>query len=268
MLPRPTSHSKALGPGVAGPELAVATSAVLAGPPQPSPQQPLSGADTFMVDPHAIADPARQHTQYPYVTGTSVLGIKYKDGVLVACDTLGAYGSTKRYKSVERIKKVNDNCIIAASGELSDFQYLLKLLDELTTDDFRADDGISLGPQEVYSYLCRVMYNRRNKFDPLWNSLVVAGIEPAHVEAEGSSSSSTFLGMVGMIGTHYADSHVTTGFANHLARPLFREKQSDDMSEEAAVELMHEALRVCYYRCAPQHRPVARSHTVTVLHQL
>eukprot|EP00878_Enallax_costatus_P001192 GHUV01001334.1.p1 GENE.GHUV01001334.1~~GHUV01001334.1.p1 ORF type:complete len:295 (+),score=67.89 GHUV01001334.1:220-1104(+) len=248
MIPRPTSHSKALGPGVAGPELAVATSAILDRPPQPSPQNPLCGADSFMVDPHCISDPARQHTQYPYVTGTSVLGFKYKDGVMVACDTLGAYGSTKRYKSVERIKKINDRCIIAASGELSDFQYLLKLLDELTTDDFRADDGISLGPQEIYSYLCRVMYNRRNKFDPLWNSLIVAGIEPGSVEATESSSSSSFLGMVGMIGTHYTDSHVTTGFANHLARPLFREKQSDDMSEDAAVELMHEALRVCYYR--------------------
>jgi 20S proteasome subunit beta 7 len=103
----------------------------------------------------------------------------------------------------------------------------------------------------VYAYLCRVLYNRRNKFDPLWNSLVVAGIEPpsaAAADADASSSSHSFLGMVGMIGTHYSDSHVTTGFANHLARPLFRERQSDDMSEEAAVELMHEALRVCYYR--------------------
>jgi hypothetical protein len=27
-----------------------------------------------------------------------------------------------------------------------------------------------------------------------------------------------------------------------------REAQADDMSEEAAVALMHEALRVCYYR--------------------
>jgi 20S proteasome alpha/beta subunit len=41
---------------------------------------------------------------------------------------------------------------------------------------------------------------------------------------------------------------VTTGFANHLARPLFRERQDDNMSEEAAVELMYDALRVCYYR--------------------
>lgn len=135
MLPRPTSHSKALGPGVAGPELAVATSAVLDAPPRPSPQQPLSGAENFMVDPVALSDAAgpRQHTQYPYVTGTSVLAIKYKDGVMVACDTLGAYGSTKRYKSIERIKRINDHVVLAASGEISDFQYILKLLDELTT---------------------------------------------------------------------------------------------------------------------------------------
>jgi 20S proteasome subunit beta 7 len=51
-----------------------------------------------------------------------------------------------------------------------------------------------------------------------------------------------------MIGTHYTDDHVTTGFANQLARPLFRERHSNDMSEEDAMALMHDALRVCYYR--------------------
>ncbi len=30
-----------------------------------------------------------QHTQQPYVTGTSVLGIRFKDGVMLAADTLG-----------------------------------------------------------------------------------------------------------------------------------------------------------------------------------
>ena len=29
-------------------------------------------------------------TRYPYVTGTSVLAVKYADGVMLACDTLGA----------------------------------------------------------------------------------------------------------------------------------------------------------------------------------
>jgi len=39
------------------------------------------------------------------------------------------------------------------------------------------DDGNSFGPKEVHSYLTRVMYNRRNKFDPLWNALVLGGVK-------------------------------------------------------------------------------------------
>lgn len=39
------------------------------------------------------------------------------------------------------------------------------------------DDGNSLGPKEVHNYLTRVMYNRRNKFDPLWNSLILGGVK-------------------------------------------------------------------------------------------
>lgn len=39
------------------------------------------------------------------------------------------------------------------------------------------DDGNSFGPKEVHSYLTRMMYNRRNKFDPLWNSLILGGVK-------------------------------------------------------------------------------------------
>ncbi len=35
-------------------------------------------------------------SRYPYVTGTSVLGITYKDGILLASDTLGAWGHCRR----------------------------------------------------------------------------------------------------------------------------------------------------------------------------
>lgn len=129
------------------------------------------------------------------------------------------------------------------------------------------DDGHHLKPAEVYSYLTRVIYNRRNKYvykifiyhrlhnrkqklnliflfffsrrmDPLWNSLVVGGFY----------DNKPFLGTIGMIGTNYTDVTVATGFGNHLARPLMRERHRPDMSEEEAVELLKDCLRVCYYR--------------------
>lgn len=55
-------------------------------------------------------------------TGTSVVGIQFNDGVLVAADILGSYGSLARYRNLERIMKVNDNIILGASGDYADFQ--------------------------------------------------------------------------------------------------------------------------------------------------
>ena len=139
---------------------------------------------------------------------------------------------------MERLKRVNSTTVIGFTGELSDFTYIMTLLDELNTNDFCEDDGKELGPWEIHAYLCRVMYNRRNKFDPLWNSLVVAGVKNGR----------SFLGTVGMIGQHYEDSHLAAGFGNHMARPLFREKHTDDMSEAEARELIESCLRACVMR--------------------
>ncbi len=55
-------------------------------------------------------------------------------------------------------------------------------------EDYCTDDGIVMQPAEVYAYLTRVMYNRRSRMDPLWNSLVVGGVDKA--------SGKPFLGMV------------------------------------------------------------------------
>ena len=180
------------------------------------------------------------YNRTPYVTGTSVLAIKYKDGVLMACDTLACYGSTKRYKSIQRMKLVGKFTVVGFTGELSDFDYISTLLDELEMTDFCQDDECPRTPKEIYNYLVRVMYNRRNKFDPLWNSLVISGWD--YVEEK------PFLGCVGMIGQHYVDDHVATGFGNHLARPLFRESWKEEMTEQEAEKLLKSALLSCVMR--------------------
>lgn len=181
-----------------------------------------------------------QHTQYPYVTGSSVVAFKYRDGVLMAADTLGSYGKTKRYKSVQRMHQVSPSTALGASGEISDYNYILTLLDELTTEDFTEDDGHMLGPREIHNYLTRVMYNRRNKFDPLWNTLVVAGFDP--------KEKTPFLGAVSMIGVQYEDDNLATGYGNHLARPILREADHVNMGEEEAIKLMEKCMEVLLAR--------------------
>nr|KAJ0200020.1 hypothetical protein LSAT_V11C600335480 [Lactuca sativa] len=141
------------------------------------------------------------HAWYPYVTGTSVTRIKYKDGILMAADMGGSYGSTIHYKSVERMKQVGKHSLIGASGEISDFQEILLYLDELILHDNMWDDGNSLGAKEV-----------------------------------------------NMIGVHFEENHVATGFGNHLARPILCEEWREDLSFEEGVKLLEKCMRNLLYR--------------------
>jgi len=196
---------------------------------------------------HAILgsnDPTK-HTTQPIVTGTTVIGIKYQGGVMLAADTLASYGSLARYKDVRRLQKVGDNTLIGASGEMSDFQSIMEMLENMHLSDVNQDDGYTRTPSEFYNYLRAVMYQRRNKGNPLWNQLLVAGY---HKE-------SPFLGYVDLIGTVYEENYIATGFGAYLAIPLIREKWSPDMDEGEARALLEDCLRVMFYRdCRASNR--------------
>jgi 20S proteasome subunit beta 7 len=60
---------------------------------------------------------------------------------------------------------------------MSDFQYIQSILEELVVEEFAAQDGHTLGPSEIHEYLSQVMYGRRSKMNPLWNSLIVGGFK-------------------------------------------------------------------------------------------
>src|SRR3546814_55412 len=116
------------------------------------------------------------HTTQPIVTGSSVIGIKYKDGVMMAADTLASYGSMARFKDMRRIKEIGST-LVGAGGEYGDFQAIVQLLENMHQSDRNMDDGYEKTPKEYYGYLRTVMYQRRNKFNPLWNHILVAGVE-------------------------------------------------------------------------------------------
>ena len=86
-----------------------------------------------------------------------------------------SYGSLARFKSIQRLHSVGSSTVLGASGDLSDFQYIQNLLEELIIDEYTAGDHHELGPAEIHEYLARVLYNRRTKMNPLWNSLIVGG---------------------------------------------------------------------------------------------
>ncbi|GCC39388.1 hypothetical protein chiPu_0022759 [Chiloscyllium punctatum] len=71
------------------------------------------------------------HHRNPMVTGTSVLGVKFDGGVILAADMLGSYGSMARFRNIPRLMKVNDNMVLGASGDYADYQYLKQAIEQM-----------------------------------------------------------------------------------------------------------------------------------------
>lgn len=176
------------------------------------------------------------------VTGTSVLGVKFDGGVLLAADVLGSYGSLARYRNCSRLLKVNDCTVMGAGGDYADYQYLKSIVEQKVIDEDCLNDGFNYTPKMLFNWLTRVLYARRSKFNPLWNTYIVGGLQDGE----------PYLGYVDKIGTAYEAPTLATGFGSYLAQPLLRDgyEKNNKMTEAEARQLLDTCLKVLFYRDA------------------
>ncbi|ODV92134.1 hypothetical protein CANCADRAFT_82607 [Tortispora caseinolytica NRRL Y-17796] len=198
---------------------------------------------------NAAAGGCKMNTQSPIMTGTSVIATKFKGGIVMAADNLASYGSLARFRDQERIVKVGERTVVGISGDISDLQYVERLLDQLVVDtsyDCEGTEIANLEPANVYEHLAYVLYGRRNKMNPLWVACVVGGVD---------SKGECFLGQVDLLGVKYKSPSIATGFGAHMAVPLLRrlipdEDRFEEIDEKSAVDAIDECMKVLVYRDA------------------
>lgn len=142
-------------------------------------------------------------------------------------------------------QQVNKNIIVAAAGEYSDYQFIRDTIEEKVMTEKSLNDGISLKPKALHTWLSRVLYNRRTKMKPLWSTFLVAGIQ----------NDKPFLGEIDKLGTAFADDQIASGYGAYLALPLLRkaidekrEKSNSSLTKDEAVALLKKCMEVLYYR--------------------
>lgn len=188
----------------------------------------------------------KMHTQQPMITGTSVIAIKYNDGIVMAADHMGSFGSLMKLDDLQRIIPVGNSAAVGISGDISDFQYLERLLDDLEIEDSYDMENDNLKADHISEYLTRVMYNRRSKMNPLWNAIIVAGFD---------SKGELVLKHVDLLGVSYSSPTLATGFGNHLAIPLLRKKVDNEedvkkLGKEDAIQTVKDCMKILFYRDA------------------
>ncbi len=188
-------------------------------------------------------DPIK-HSQSAVYTGSSVIGLKYNKGIIIACDTLMHYGSSLSLtKCYDRIKVLNNRTLIGYSGEFSDMQETQRLLNELILEDqLDTNKNGFMGPIEIGHYLSRLHYGQRNRFDPYLNSAIVGGID---------FKGDVVLMQVDPFGTFLTGNYFTTAFANYFACSLLRNeypKNPSELTKEQAIKLILKCFEVLFYR--------------------
>ena len=58
---------------------------------------------------------------------------------------------------------------------MSDFAHIEHMLEDVVTGNQNWDDGHEILPRSIHTYMTRILYQRRTKMNPLWNTLVIGG---------------------------------------------------------------------------------------------
>lgn len=176
-----------------------------------------------------------------YSPGSSVLGIRFDDGVLLSADTLVTYGTLARYQNVNRVIRINDNVLLGGGGDFADIQSLVRTINQKVVDDYCLGDGLNIRPNALLNWVTRLLYSRRTLKDPLDMELVIGGLD---------ANLQPFLSVVDARGTSQHSYVVACGFARLITVPLVRERKprDRDFTLAEAANLVRDCMRILYYR--------------------
>jgi len=185
----------------------------------------------------------KKRTVDPIYVGSTVLGIRYNNGILLGADIRLNYGSLCKFNNItDRVQKINENTIITSTGEYSDFQEIIKILKEEALED-SLNINSYLGPNELIHYLSNISYYKRNKMNPYFLSTLIGGI---------GQDNQPILAHVDQYGTLITGNYLVTGLAHYFCNAILSEEYPAEgyksLSRDRAMDLLHKCFGVLYCR--------------------
>lgn len=156
--------------------------------------------------------------------GTTTVGVKFKDGVVVASDKRATSGTFVASKSAVKTLKLTDYAVATISGLVADGQYLVNNLSAIA-DLYSLDTGRPLSVRGLARLLALLLRRYRPYF--LLAHLIVGG-----VDKEGPH-----LFNVDLYGTMTEEDYLATGSGSPVAISIIEGGYSPDMDREAALKL-------------------------------
>lgn len=173
----------------------------------------------------------QQDITEPLKTGTTTIGIRYKDGVIITTESQATAGFFVASRTAQKLFKVNDYVAATISGGVADCQYVVNQsrvnskLREIETGDVPE-------PKFVANIVRNLLFQGRSYFLAL---MIVGGYS--------LSEQTGVLYGVDLLGTLFEEEKfLSFGSGSTYALGVLEAEYKPDMSEEEAVNLAKRAI--------------------------
>jgi len=170
-------------------------------------------------------------------TGTTILGIVCKDGVVMASDRQSTAGTIVMNKNSEKTKQINDYILISGTGIVSDIQRIAKVLPaELKLKELRSKSRPTI--KQAASLLANMSYNgiRQPSMIPQQAGFLLGGFN------EDGSAELYTIEPAGSV-VHVEDYDANFGSGMPYVLGLLERLYKKGLSVEEGVELAKESLK-------------------------
>lgn len=168
---------------------------------------------------------------------TTIVGIKTKEGVVLGSDKRASKGFFIGSKITQKIIKIDDTLAVAIAGQLSDADYIVKLVKaERNLIELRR--GFPVTVKESARLIANQAYNGLKNYQPYFIELLVGGIDQ-----EGSH-----IFVADMSGAITAEEFASSGSGAPIAYGVLESIYFKDMTNEQAKEVATKAVAAAMER--------------------
>jgi proteasome beta subunit len=169
-------------------------------------------------------------------TGTTTVGIVFRDGVVLATERRATMGNLIASKKAKKVHSISDHIGMTIAGGVGDAQQLIRIINvECNLYEIRRGREISVGAAATILS----NYLNQNRFAPYYVQLLVGGCD-----MDGPSVYS--VDAAG--GATLEENFVATGSGSYTAYGVLEDRFRPGMTEAEAVELAGRALRAAMSR--------------------
>src|SRR3990170_1557089 len=168
---------------------------------------------------------------------TTTVGIRPKDGVVLAADKRASKGFFVGSKVVQKIFALDDATAVAIAGQMSDAEYLVNLA-KAERRLLTLRRGFPLSVRESARLISSIVYNGMKSYNPFFVELVVAGLdrEGAHVYTSDMSGAVT------------SEDFMSSGSGSPIAYGVLEQGYRQEIALDDARKLAESAVRAAMER--------------------